>query len=114
MPPPPIPHVVHEETPAVGSPIRPLRSSHQSIPKAPATSTSPVPSTPLTVTSPDSYLRIRYIRFGEFDIQTWYDAPFPEEYMTIPDGRLWICEFCLKYMKSKFNAMRHRVSMSFA
>ncbi len=27
----------------------------------------------------------------------------------MPDGRLWICEFCLKYMKSKFGASRHRV-----
>jgi hypothetical protein len=62
----------------------------------------------MLVASPHS-LRIRTIRFGEFDIQTWYDAPFPEEYATIPDGRLWICEFCLKYMKSRFGAVRHRV-----
>ena len=54
-------------------------------------------------------LRIKYIRFGEYDIQTWFDAPFPEEYMSVPDGRLWICEFCLKYMKSNFSAVRHKV-----
>jgi hypothetical protein len=23
---------------------------------------------------------------------------------------MWICEFCLKYMKSKFGAVRHRAS----
>lgn len=27
----------------------------------------------------------------------------------MPDGRLWLCEFCLKYMKSEFGAGRHRV-----
>lgn len=52
---------------------------------------------------------IKCIRFGEFDIDTWYQAPYPEEYSMVPDGRLWICEFCLKYMKSRFMAQRHRL-----
>src|SRR6266436_5127172 len=76
-------------------------------------SVSPTPSTPgpSPATTYLTGLRIRTIRFGEFDIQTWYDAPFPEEYATIPDGRLWICEFCLKYMRSRFGAVRHRVGI---
>lgn len=53
---------------------------------------------------------IKLIRFGEFDVDTWYQAPYPEEYSLVPDGRLWICEFCLKYMESRFMAGRHRVS----
>ncbi|KAF9048533.1 acyl-CoA N-acyltransferase [Panaeolus papilionaceus] len=78
---------------------------------------SPAPSTPGGHGHPHPHqlpkfdpgvLRIRTIRFGPFDITTWYDAPFPEEYATIPDGRLWICEFCLKYMKSRFGAIRHQ------
>lgn len=73
-------------------------------------STSPAPSTPGPgIAAAPAGLRIRTIRFGEYDIQTWYDAPFPEEYANIPDGRMWICEFCLKYMKSRFGAVRHRV-----
>jgi hypothetical protein len=44
-----------------------------------------------------------------YDIDTWYSAPYPEEYQHVPDGRLWLCEFCLKYMKSGFVAGRHRV-----
>ncbi|PWN52977.1 hypothetical protein IE53DRAFT_366747 [Violaceomyces palustris] len=52
---------------------------------------------------------IKMIRFGEFDIDTWFQAPYPEEYSLVPDGRLWICEFCLKYMKSRFMASRHRM-----
>ncbi|KAF8623695.1 hypothetical protein AX17_007393 [Amanita inopinata Kibby_2008] len=93
-------------------PSRPLRSAASQHASTSAlmidTSISPAPTTPLTHTDP-SKLRIRTIRFGEHDIQTWYDAPFPEEYAAIPDGRLWICEFCLKYMKSKFGAVRHRL-----
>jgi hypothetical protein len=54
--------------------------------------------------------KIKTIRFGPFDIDTWYSAPYPEEYQHVPDGRLWLCEFCLKYMKSGFVAGRHRVS----
>ncbi|SPO26503.1 related to histone acetyltransferase 3 (myst) [Ustilago trichophora] len=52
---------------------------------------------------------IKCIRFGDFDIDTWYKAPYPEEYSMVPDGRLWICEYCLKYMKSRFMAQRHRL-----
>ena len=100
-----------------GSGYRPLRSSHLQHPAvtpapaaaaSPGMSASPVPSTP----APTVGLRIRTIRFGEFDIQTWFDAPFPEEYANIQNGRLWICEFCLKYMKSRFVATRHRVRRS--
>lgn len=52
---------------------------------------------------------ISMIRFGSFDIDTWFQAPFPEEYSLVPDGRLWMCEFCLKYMKSRFMVARHRM-----
>ncbi|KAF5341910.1 hypothetical protein D9611_001573 [Ephemerocybe angulata] len=100
-------------------PSRPLRSAHlhhisTNVPATPNDlSASPVPSTPgpsvpIRLTDTNT-LRIHTIRFGEYDIKTWYDAPFPEEYATIPDGRLWICEFCLKYMKSRFGALRHRI-----
>ena len=53
---------------------------------------------------------VRAIRFGEYEIGTWYQAPFPDEFSRVPEGRLWICEFCLKYMKGGFQAGRHRVS----
>lgn len=53
--------------------------------------------------------KISTIRFGQFDIDTWYSAPYPEEYAKVPDGRLWLCKFCLKYMKSGFVAERHEM-----
>ncbi|KFH70830.1 histone acetyltransferase [Podila verticillata NRRL 6337] len=49
---------------------------------------------------------IKKIRFGDWEIDTWYVAPYPEEYSQHPI--LYICEFCLKYMKSSFMAERHR------
>lgn len=52
---------------------------------------------------------IKQIRFSTFDIDVWYQAPYPEEYSLVPDGRLWLCEYCLKYMKSRFMATRHRI-----
>ena len=69
---------------------------------APPTPGGPAAGPPIT--------KITAIRFGEFEIQTWYQAPFPEEYSRVADGKLWICEFCLHYMKGGFQAGRHRVS----
>ncbi|KAI0032519.1 hypothetical protein K488DRAFT_70552 [Vararia minispora EC-137] len=100
-------------TPVAGPSSRSLRSStlaHTSTPAVFARSESPAASTPGPMSAKPSGPRIRTIRFGPFDIQTWFDAPFPEEYSNIPDGRLWLCEFCLRYMKSEFTASRHRAN----
>ncbi|CAF0870228.1 unnamed protein product [Brachionus calyciflorus] len=40
-----------------------------------------------------------YITFGKYLIETWYSAPYPHEY--VQKKILHICEFCLKYCKSK-------------
>ncbi|XP_076368363.1 histone acetyltransferase KAT6A-like isoform X4 [Tachypleus tridentatus] len=45
------------------------------------------------------------IEFGQYEIQTWYSSPYPQEYARLP--KLFICEFCLKYMKSKSILARH-------
>ncbi|XP_067995958.1 histone acetyltransferase KAT6B isoform X3 [Melanerpes formicivorus] len=45
------------------------------------------------------------IEFGKFEIQTWYSSPYPQEYARLP--KLYLCEFCLKYMKSKNILLRH-------
>ena len=82
------------------------RLLHQTVSYSPALST---PGSSTNIISSGSE-KIKTIRFGPFDIDTWYSAPYPEEYQNVPDGRLWLCEFCLKYMKSGFVAGRHRVS----
>ncbi len=46
------------------------------------------------------------IEFGKYEIKTWYSSPYPQEYATLP--KLYLCEFCLKYMKSRSILKRHR------
>ena len=45
------------------------------------------------------------IHFGRYDICTWYSAPYPQEYARLT--QLYLCEFCLKYMKSSKVLNRH-------
>ncbi|XP_042192559.1 histone acetyltransferase KAT6B isoform X3 [Callorhinchus milii] len=45
------------------------------------------------------------IEFGKYEIHTWYSSPYPQEYARLP--KLYLCEFCLKYMKSKNILQRH-------
>ncbi|XP_068617979.1 histone acetyltransferase KAT6B isoform X2 [Battus philenor] len=45
------------------------------------------------------------IEFGQWEIETWYSSPFPQEYARLP--KLFLCEFCLKYAKSRAVLMRH-------
>ncbi|XP_025095589.1 histone acetyltransferase KAT6B-like isoform X3 [Pomacea canaliculata] len=45
------------------------------------------------------------IEMGKYEIQTWYSSPYPQEYARLP--KLYICEFCLKYMKSRAILKRH-------
>lgn len=94
-------------------PLRPLRNQlfNQSLTDTPTGTSSPNGGSfyGAPVASLGSQ-KIKTIRFGIFDIDTWYSAPYPEEYQHVPDGRLWLCEFCLKYMKSGFVSERHRAS----
>lgn len=54
---------------------------------------------------------IKTILFGRYELDTWYHSPYPEEYARL--GRLYVCEFCLKYMKSQTILRRHMVSVFF-
>jgi histone acetyltransferase SAS3 len=51
--------------------------------------------------------KIRFIQFRDYEIQTWYSAPYPEEYSH--NRMLYICEHCLKYMSSKYILHRHKL-----
>ena len=46
------------------------------------------------------------IEFGKYEIKTWYSSPYPQEYAILP--KLVLCEFCLKYMKSRTILKTHR------
>lgn len=60
--------------------------------------------TPSTITE---IPKITQIAFNHYLIDTWYVAPYPEEYSQNPT--LYICEFCMKYMKSQYIADRHQL-----
>lgn len=55
---------------------------------------------------------IKTIVFGRYELDTWYHSPYPEEYARL--GRLYMCEFCLKYMKSQTILRRHMVRPLFS
>ncbi|XP_028413303.1 histone acetyltransferase KAT7-like, partial [Dendronephthya gigantea] len=48
---------------------------------------------------------VRRIEFGIYDIDAWYSSPYPQEYFHLP--KVYVCEFCLKYMKSLTISRRH-------
>ena len=45
------------------------------------------------------------IVFGRYEVETWYSSPFPQEYARLP--KLFFCEFCRKYTKSRAVLDRH-------
>uniref|UniRef100_A0A182VRY8 histone acetyltransferase n=1 Tax=Anopheles minimus TaxID=112268 RepID=A0A182VRY8_9DIPT len=46
------------------------------------------------------------IRLGRHEIETWYSSPFPREYAKLKV--LYMCEFCLKYMKTNGELDHHQ------
>ena len=56
-------------------------------------------------------IQVKYIdrvQIGRFEIDTWYFSPYPEEYGKC--SKLWICEYCLKYMRLEKSYRYHQVS----
>ncbi|MFH4973320.1 hypothetical protein AB6A40_000029 [Gnathostoma spinigerum] len=42
---------------------------------------------------------IEVVRFGEYEIDTWYVSPYPSPYSRL--HKLYVCEYCMAYMKTK-------------
>ncbi|OTF83486.1 histone acetyltransferase KAT8-like protein, partial [Euroglyphus maynei] len=54
--------------------------------------------------------KVKYIdriQFGRYEIDAWYFSPYPEEYGK--QSKLWICEFCLKYMRFEESFRKHQL-----
>lgn len=51
------------------------------------------------------------IVFGYYEIETWYYSPYPSEFTV--NRILYICEFCLKYIRKKSTFANHKVSNCF-
>lgn len=52
---------------------------------------------------------IECIELGRHRLKPWYFSPYPQELTTLPI--LYLCEFCLKYLKSLKCLQRHLVSI---
>ncbi|XP_013783186.1 histone acetyltransferase KAT7-like isoform X1 [Limulus polyphemus] len=48
---------------------------------------------------------IRTIELGRYEMDVWYSSPYPEEYQCLP--KLFLCDYCLKYMNSSTILRRH-------
>ncbi|XP_043211778.1 histone acetyltransferase KAT8-like isoform X2 [Amphibalanus amphitrite] len=56
----------------------------------------------------ETITKVKYIdrvQIGRYEIDTWYFSPYPDEYMKQP--KLYICEYCLKYMKLETTYRHH-------
>jgi histone acetyltransferase MYST1 len=49
---------------------------------------------------------IEKIVMGSYQVAAWYYSPFPAEYSDVEC--LYVCEFCLSYMKKKRTLIKHR------
>lgn len=47
------------------------------------------------------------IELGRYEIDTWYYSPYPDEYCD--RDQLFLCEYCLKYMRTRRTLLRHKV-----
>lgn len=48
---------------------------------------------------------IDLIELGRYRIKPWYFSPYPQELITLPC--IYLCEFCLKFVKSRHCLERH-------
>ena len=53
---------------------------------------------------------VQMVELGCFRIRPWYFSPYPVDLTKEPV--IYLCEFCLKYLKSAKCLERHRVSSS--
>ena len=51
---------------------------------------------------------IELIRYGDYEIETWYVSPYPDKYSKLK--KLYICEYCMAYMKDEREYLCHMVS----
>ena len=54
---------------------------------------------------------VKSICFGNVEIEAWYKSQYPLEYSK--SSTLYVCEFCLEYMKKEEIYNRHMVGVLF-
>ncbi|RNA43804.1 histone acetyltransferase KAT8-like [Brachionus plicatilis] len=66
------------------------------------------PTTAILEKEHEELTKVKYIdkiQFGKYEIDTWYFSPYPDEYGK--QSKLFICEYCLKYMKLELTYRYH-------
>ncbi|XP_063969654.1 histone acetyltransferase KAT8-like [Lytechinus pictus] len=56
----------------------------------------------------EAITKVKYVnrvQIGKYEIDAWYFSPFPDDYGKQP--KLWICEYCLKYMRFEKTFRKH-------
>ncbi|CAK9300489.1 unnamed protein product [Gordionus sp. m RMFG-2023] len=96
----PFPHLYDQSAVSIGGEDTSNADSGRGSP-----SNQPPPKMAVTVTGLGSACP-GSVEMGRFEIRTWYSSPYPQEYARLP--KLFLCEFCLKYMKSKMILDRHK------
>lgn len=62
----------------------------------------------------EAITKVKYvdkIQFGKYEIDAWYFSPYPDDYGKQP--KLWICEYCMKYMKLEKTYRYHQGDCTF-
>lgn len=47
----------------------------------------------------------KLVQLGNWEIETWYKSPYPDDYWQL--DKIYLCQFCLTYMKSHTVLSRH-------
>lgn len=90
--------------------IRPVGVIYTLLP-SPQTYADMDPTTAALEKEHEAITKVKYIdriQIGRFEIDTWYFSPYPEEYGKVP--KLYICQYCLKYMRLEKTYRYHLVS----
>ena len=69
------------------------------------------PTTAILEKEHEELTKVKYIdkiQFGKYEIDTWYFSPYPEEYGK--QSKMFIFEYCLKYMKLELSYRYHMVN----
>eukprot|EP00118_Oscarella_pearsei_P005052 m.22572 g.22572 ORF g.22572 m.22572 type:complete len:430 (+) comp28359_c0_seq4:94-1383(+) len=48
---------------------------------------------------------LKYIHIGQYEVETWYSSPYPEQYQHL--HKIFICEYCLSYFGCRLELDRH-------
>jgi len=62
----------------------------------------------------EAITKVKYVdkvQFGKYEIDAWYFSPYPDDYGK--QSKLWICEYCLKYMKLEKTYRYHQGDCTF-